>query len=177
MAHHVFLTGAKQAGKSTLLKKVLALFPGSPAGFRTLRTRDYRQETWTVHMLPADGSSAPTAENLLFVCGCQRDDTLSRFDSLGPALLDTAPASALILMDELGPHEEGALEFHRAVWSALEGAIPVLGVLQQPLSPFLLCVAQRQDVTLMTITEENRDDPELPRRILEQLKQGNPISQ
>lgn len=33
MTHHVFLTGAKQVGKSTLLKKTLRSFDGQIGGF------------------------------------------------------------------------------------------------------------------------------------------------
>ena len=41
MTHHVFLTGAKQVGKSTLLKKTLRSFDGQIGGFFTLRTCEY----------------------------------------------------------------------------------------------------------------------------------------
>ena len=41
MTHHVFLTGAKQVGKSTLLKKHYARFDGQIGGFFTLRTCEY----------------------------------------------------------------------------------------------------------------------------------------
>ena len=39
--NHVFLTGKKQIGKSTFLKKVLAVYPKCPAGFYTVRTNAF----------------------------------------------------------------------------------------------------------------------------------------
>ena len=42
MARHIFLTGPKQVGKTTLLRAALADFPGSVGGFYTLRTRARR---------------------------------------------------------------------------------------------------------------------------------------
>ncbi len=52
MTHHVFLTGAKQVGKSTLLKKTLRSFDGQIGGFFTLRTCEYLKTGFSVHLLP-----------------------------------------------------------------------------------------------------------------------------
>ena len=51
MARHIFLTGPKQVGKTTLLRAALADFPGSVGGFCTLRTRAYLGDAWSVHLL------------------------------------------------------------------------------------------------------------------------------
>ena len=69
MTHHVFLTGAKQVGKSTLLKKTLRSFDGQIGGFFTLRTCEYLKTGFSVHLLPAAVPADPDETNLLFICG------------------------------------------------------------------------------------------------------------
>lgn len=48
MARHIFLTGQKQVGKSTLLKKVLKQFHGEVGGFFTLRTDSFLKTAYSV---------------------------------------------------------------------------------------------------------------------------------
>ncbi len=164
---HIFLTGPKQVGKSTLIGKYLAQYPGRVGGFRTRRTHAWLGDRWSVHLLSGDGSGTAGAENLLFICGCPSPDTPRRFDALGCTALEE-PCD-LILMDEVGPNEAQALEFQKAVFRALDGKTPILGVLQMAQSDFLSAIAAHPKVTVISITEENRDSPELLDRIEKQL--------
>jgi nucleoside-triphosphatase len=61
-------------------------------------------------------------------------------------------------MDELGPAESGAKKFCEAVLAALDGDLPVLGVLQKADTEFLRAVAGHPRVRLVTVTVENRDE-------------------
>lgn len=163
MKRHLFLTGSKHIGKSTVIDKMLAMRPCTTGGFRTVRTDTVFPPRFSVHMLRP--GERPAADNLLFICRAPSEDTVARFDALGCAAL-CAPAR-LLLMDELGPTEAEAFAFQRAVLAALEGNIPVLGVLQQADSPFLQRIAARDDVTVAEVTRENRD--RLPQLLLEQF--------
>ena len=153
---HLFLTGRKQVGKSTVLRKLLANHGEVPAGFRTLRIP--RENGCSVHMF-APGETECTEENRVFykengVLHLNTED----FDRIGCSLLEKSRGAALILMDELGPTEVNALAFRRAVWETLDRAEHVYGVLQVAESDFLEQVAQRDDVCVITVTEENRDE-------------------
>lgn len=161
MARHIFLTGPKQVGKTTLLRAALADFPGSVGGFCTLRTRAYLGDAWSVHLLRPGCGEAPGPQNLLFVCGAADGETASRFDRLGTAALAEGAGRDVLLMDELGPHEARAAVFRQAVLAALDGVVPILGVLQAAPSPFLEEVARHPQVRLIQVTAENRDDPAL----------------
>ena len=132
---HLFLTGDKGVGKSTLARCLLA------------------GHTPCVHLLPAAGGT-PSAENLLFYCGAYSCD---RFDTLGTAALRDRSGD-ILLMDELGPAESGAKKFCEAVLAALDGDLPVLGVLQKADTEFLRAVAGHPRVRLVTVTVENRDE-------------------
>lgn len=70
-----------------------------------------------------------------FFCGSTGADVARRFHLLGCAALDAKNDIGLLVMDELGLHEENVSEFYQAVRSALEGDVPILGVLQEADSP------------------------------------------
>ena len=107
-----------------------------------------------MYLLRAGAGEAPDAENFLFRCGCGGDP--DRFDALGCAALADTEGCSLLVMDELGPHEAQAVRFQAAVFRALEDGTPILGVLQQADSDFLRRVACHPQVTVLTVTEDNR---------------------
>ena len=148
MTRHLFLTGPKGVGKSTLIRDFLDRETGRLGGFFTVKQQG------SVYLLRAGTGEAPDAENLLFRCGCGGDP--GRFDALGCAALADTEGRSLLVMDELGPHEAQAVRFQAAVFRALEGKIPILGVLQQADSDFLRRIAGHPQVTVLTVTEDNR---------------------
>lgn len=156
MTRHLFLTGAKQVGKSTLLRTLLADFGGSVGGFFTVRTNTFQQDDYTVHLLPAGQKSAASAENLLFVCGHPDGATAARFDTLGCTALAESVGCDLLVLDELGPHEATAARFRRAVCALLDGDTPLLGVLQAPAEDFWPELTRHPAVTVLALTPENR---------------------
>ena len=148
---HLFFTGRKGVGKSTLVRT--AIDGKRVGGFFTKRVEGLLERP-SVHLLRAGAADVPSAENLLFCCG---GADIQRFEQLGcGALADTAGCDVLV-MDELGPHEEQAAAFRQAVLRALDGDVPIIGVLQQAESAFLRQVAAHPNVRVITVTEENRD--------------------
>ena len=162
---HLFLTGRKQVGKSTVLRALLAGRDAHIGGFRTQRIRT--EEGADIFMLAPTGEPDYKEENILFRRREGRTImTDNAFDRLGDFLLKSLPGADLVLMDELGPNEAKAFGFQRAVEQALDGDAPVYGILQMADSEFLDRIAAREDVCVITVTEENRND--LPRLLLEQ---------
>ena len=154
---HIFYTGPRGIGKSTLLQKHLAQFQGVFAGFRTVKVP--RGESFSVHMLPVDKKEMPTEENLLFDRDKKREyeENALRFNVLGCRLLGNIEGAELIVMDELGAAESAAAAFQDRVLALLDGDIPILGVLQEGESAFQRRVATHPNVELIYVTEENRD--------------------
>lgn len=157
---HLFLTGEVQVGKSTLIQRLLAAHPDWQAGgFRTVTRWQGRQGS--VHLIPARaGMEACTADN----CVGLRDLVVMRpvsrpeaFDRIGPELLRPGWAD-LLLMDELGTMERQAQAFCGAVLGALDGSLPVLGVIKPRSSALLDAVRAHPRVRVVTVTRENRDE-------------------
>lgn len=162
---HLFLTGPKQIGKSTVLGKLLEGRDVALGGFRTRRIR--RSDGADIYMLPPTGEDGFVPENILFRRRAgELQANPADFDRLGSAMLERSAGADLLLMDELGPTEGEAYGFQKAVLAALDGETAVYGVLQQADSPFLEAIAARADVRVVTVNEDNRN--ELPRRLLEQ---------
>ena len=148
---HLFLTGRKGVGKSTLLR---AMLEGKwLGGFFTVRATGVLERP-SIHLLRAAAEERPAPENLVCFCGERRPE---RFELLGPAALADTADCDIIVMDELGPSEAAAQGFQAAVLAALDGDTPVYGVLQQADSAFLRRVAAHPRVRVLTVTEENRN--------------------
>ena len=148
---HLFFTGRKGVGKSTLVRA--AIEGRHVGGFFTKRVEGVLERP-SVHLLRAGAADVPSAENLLFCCG---GADMQQFDKLGCGALADAAGCDVLVMDELGPHEEQAAAFRQAVLRALDGDAPIIGVLQQAESAFLRQVAAHPNVRVITVTEENRD--------------------
>ena len=168
MMQHVFLTGEKHIGKSTLLKKVLARYPGHAGGFFTIRSNAWLGNAYSVHMFGLHDAAIPDENNLLFVCGASKEQNAERFDRLGCEILAKYSACSLLVMDELGPNEAGAALFRQAVLQALDRT-PVLGVLQKPYAPFWPEIAGNPLAEIIEITKDNRDDENVIAHILSAL--------
>lgn len=161
---HLFLTGPKQIGKSTVLRKLLQDREIKIGGFRTVRI--LQEDGASIHMV-APSETEYTDENRIF---SRRKGVLyidpADFDRIGCGLLANCCDCDLILMDELGPNEANSEKFRQAVWNTLDGEISAYGVLQVADSDFLDAIAARPDVQVITISQENRDS--MPQRLLEQ---------
>ena len=169
---HIFLTGEKQVGKSTLWRKVLERSGISPGGFQTLEYlvngcfRGYRLHG--LGRVPERfGNDVPIS---VFLRRKLHLPVTESFNIFGTALLRLAlEDGGFILMDELGIFERDAADFRQAVADCLNGDCHVLGVLQKADDPFLEAILKRPDVLVFTVTKENRD--ELVEPLLDALAQ------
>lgn len=157
MKKHIFYTGPRGVGKSTLLQKRLAEYKGTCAGFRTVKVPC--SDGFTVHMLPIDNTALPTKENFLFHRNNKREygKNAARFDAIGCRLLSNIEGAPLIVMDELGSAESEAEAFQARIFELLDGDTPILGVLQEGESEFQKKVTAHPNVELIHVTAENRD--------------------
>lgn len=157
---HTLIIGARQIGKSTLIRRVLKELGRPVFGFETkkeeaLSGQDGRSP---MYIYPAGGERTQSAANLAgYCCGGRRPEVfLSAFDRFAPQLSD-APDGHIVVMDEIGLMETGSALFCQAIMRLLDGDAPVIAAVKDKSSPFLDAVKRHPNCRCFTITEENRD--------------------
>ena len=167
----IFLTGARQIGKSTALRRALG---AAGLRFGGIMTRfDARSGERRLYLLPYS-LSEPLPEALPESAVCARMGAMGRradpavFDSLGVSLLRAAaddPETDVLVIDELGFLEAEAKEFHAAVCGLLCGKKPVVGVVREGLGAW----ADAPLGEVLTVTADNRDA--MPELLLRRLRE------
>jgi nucleoside-triphosphatase len=168
---HIFLTGERGVGKSTVIGKLTDRLVGvRVGGFKTLGGPEDESGNSAVYIMPyGENADDPRAfsENRKVAARNRRtfryESYAGVFDGLGAKLLRCASHCDLIVMDELGFMEADAGGFQKTVLSFLDGAAQVLGVVKPQSSPrgasvvFLDRVRSHGNVRVFEITPENRD--------------------
>ena len=157
---HLFLTGDKQVGKSTLLRKLIERAGLECSGFETQAFYlNNERRGFTLH----GRVDMPPYANDCICCARIEEKrsvpVLPVFDENGARMLQisrSAPAP-YILMDELGRLEQHAEAFIREIYACLDSDKRVIGVLQKCSSAHVEEISRRDDVTVLTVTPENRD--------------------
>lgn len=159
---HIFLTGDKGIGKSTIWKKIFKETGLEYSGFETrpLEIQGIRKGAY-IHAVGACAPEAPEDNNQIIGVRISPKKVVpitETFEIFGVETLHKAKASGnVIFMDELGRLERDAKNFQQTVRECLNGETQVLGVLQDTPSDFLDEIKNRKDVTVYTVTKENRD--------------------
>lgn len=158
---NIFLTGPIIIGKSTILNEAIRDFNGTVGGFKTVP--QFMEDGARTYVL---GSITPgiEAQSKPYICLPDKGGRLrgvpETFDNFGAGILDVCVNSRLdlIIMDELGVYESKALGFQDSVKRALDSKIPVLGVLKAKHNLFLNEIRERQDVLILPVTLDYRDE-------------------
>lgn len=149
----IILTGQRQVGKSTALNRFLTGYSGALAGFRTVFDNRDNTENRRLLLRPLPGGEPSVP--VVWTEGKAQVD-LSAFDRCVPPLL--AQSADLYVLDELGKFEGGAGEMAGAVEALFDRAdASVLAVVRLDAPGWMGALKERRDVTVLTVTEENRD--------------------
>lgn len=160
---HYFLTGNIQVGKSTVIKRYLEK---TGIHFSGVKTKWHKVDggmilaltRYTPDFTPYEEHEI-AATRMGKIQGPANPPKVNGhvFDTLGPEYLIPEDGTELIIMDELGFMESRSEQFQKAVLHTLDGNIPVFGVIQPRDLPFLNSIRERSDVTVVTVTPENRE--------------------
>ena len=165
MKRHLFLTGEKGVGKSTILRLLAASWEGPVGGFRTpCRPAG---EGKVVEVRSMDGQRRMEAAR--FSSPLHREPcNPAAFEVLARELIwESCRPGCLTVMDELGFMEAELPVFPREVLRRLDQPFPVVGALRQEENPFLAAVRAHPQVEVILVTRENRD--RLPGRLAKRL--------
>lgn len=161
LRRHIFLTGARQVGKSTILRRLMERRELVCAGFKTQPFYlNGERRGFTLH----GRVDMPPYENDCIVCvrvGERRSvPVLPVFEENGVDILKRSleSKSPWLLMDELGRLEREATRFSAQVLACLDSHKRVLGVLQACDAPLVCAVRAREDVSVIEVTPDNREE-------------------
>ncbi|HHY32822.1 MAG TPA: hypothetical protein GX515_07360 [Firmicutes bacterium] len=155
MARNFFLTGGKHVGKSTILSDVLGALPWPVGGFRVERVFEGRRlrAFRLVDLMSGEAGLIASARRGGW------DVHADVFERVGVRAIKRALAAArVVVMDELGRFELRAPAFIKAVMDALDGPVPVVGVLKADSNPFLDAIRARNDTEVVEVTPETRGE-------------------
>ncbi len=153
---NVVLTGAKQAGKSTLARWLVEQLGRACAGFETVRydmtplgplyeMKDIRT-----------GDSTPISE--LTAWGIR--GIPDAFEGFGAALLNRVMESEapVVLLDEIGRFERSSERFLQGLYELLDSEKTVIAVLKQEELPHIARIKARQDTLLIDLDAISREE-------------------
>ena len=156
---HILLTGRVQVGKSTALRKFL-----EKSGLKADGVRTYWRDRDTLLIEPFEGGESMVAA---VTDGEYRKAVPAAFE-YGAEIIENSGKRDIIVLDELGRLERCSERFMNAVFQKLKGEKRILGVIKKESNHFLDAVREMSNVTILEVTEENRD--EIPQKIEELMK-------
>lgn len=170
---NILLTGRPGIGKTTAIANIIKqLPPGSAVGFltREIREKGTRVGFEIVTTYGERCLLAHVHHDGPFRVGKYSVD-IEAMNRVAVVALEKARASgAYIIIDEIAKMELYSDKFAPEVRSCLDTG-RVIGTIQSKHLPFLDEVRSRQDVSILTLTEDSRD--EVPKRVLRMLSQTN----
>lgn len=172
----ILLTGPPRCGKTTVVQRVVARWPGQAAGFYTREVREQGvrvgfeivtldgQTTMLSHVdFPGPyrvGKYGVNLENLRRVGLPALEVFLSR------------PGVDLVVVDEVGKMECLSEQFVAAMERLWEQPVALLITVAEKGGGYLAAIKEKADLILITVTQETRDG--LPEKILELLTSSAP---
>jgi len=157
---HALIVGTRGVGKSTLIRRVLQELNRPLFGFETKKETALADERLgsPVYIYDAGKAHCQTAENLVGYCKNRQATTIaSAFDRYAQKLLRPIPTGHVIELDEIGFMEAKSEAFCQAVFSLLDGDVPVLAAVKDKDVSFLHTVRSHPKARCFHITEDNRD--------------------
>ena len=157
---HIFLSGPVQCGKSTVIRKTLALLPGVSVDGCLTFSLPLADGVLAVH-IGGWRDPAPAAPDRRTMVGLRRTAQGRQafplvFDQVGVDILSRLQGQIYVL-DELGGMETQAPAFRRQVMALLQGDTPILGVIKPEPLPLPQDIRSCPGVWEIAVTRENRD--------------------
>ena len=157
---HIFLTGEKQVGKSTLVSAVLDSVGLKYSGLRSISVFDDKKDR-NVFIVPANkGCSEPAA--LVGVCSNRHitEKHPEVFDDVGCRLLEFDEDTKLVIIDEIGNMERDAKRYSDRILELLDRTdIRILGIIQKMTDTDLArAIRKHPNVRMIDVNVKNREE-------------------
>ena len=154
---NIFLTGEKHIGKSTLIQSILNRLNLSVGGYITERVIKNNKTTYIARSLYNGSESYPIAN--VNNSDRTREVFMDSFDIGIVSILEKSLKNRdVIILDELGFFEDNSKIFKYKIYELLDSNKVILGVIKDCNCEFLNNIRQRDDVLLIKVTKENREE-------------------
>ena len=165
---NIFLTGDIQVGKSTAIFNFLEKYVSKSERISGFKTKPFYENGFLkgyyiesqLNPMISDITENMVGINIAFGSRKHCYGVTEVFEKKGTLILHESLKipNSIILMDELGFFEKDAVQFKDQVHRALNSTHKVLGVLKERKNDFLDSIVSREDVKVIRVTLENRDD-------------------
>lgn len=174
MNKHVFLTGEKQCGKSTIIRTVLDILSHEKgkdfffAGFKTFFL-EHDTHCKTLYLTSYRKQNVNSKHIVMTYKNGVTQVFSEVFNALGVNILTESMQSCinmhtptLFVMDECGRFENNSLLFIQKIITFLNGHVPVLGVLQKNNCTrefsWHEMIKNHSQVSVLSVSKQNRND-------------------
>jgi nucleoside-triphosphatase len=165
----ILLTGPPRCGKTTVVRKVVAGWPGQAAGFYTREIRDGGGRRLGFEIVTLAGEAALLSH--VDFPGSPRVGkygvNLENFHRVALPALEFRPGIDLIIVDEVGKMECLSGRFGAALESLWRQPVPLLIAVAEKGGGLIAALKEKPDKLLITVTPANRE--ELPARLIKLL--------
>jgi len=176
MSINILLTGKPGIGKTTIIQKFARRYPASPGGFFTCEIREHGIRVgFTIEAIRSwnQDNSGEIFHAVMAHVNSRSPYRVGRYgvnissiEKVGiTALREGMKRAKIIIIDEIGRMETYSTLFQKEVKNVLDCPLPVLGVIQMKRNPFLDSIRKRDDVTVIQVTQDNRDA--LPKQLFD----------
>jgi nucleoside-triphosphatase len=165
---NLLVTGPPRCGKSTLIERLAMQIRRPLTGFftREIREKGVRAGFSIEPLEGKKGILAHIKSRSPRKLG-RYGVNLEEFESLAIPAMIPSGSDQIIIIDEIGKMECFSPRFREALIHTLDLPNPVISSIAQKGTPFIEKIKERNDVLLVTISEENRDS--LPAFLLHQM--------
>jgi len=164
----LLLTGPPRCGKTTVVRRVVAIFPGRAAGFYTQEVREHGRRVG-FEIVTLDGDRAWLSH--VDFGGPYRVGKygvyLENLHRVALPAMEPRPGVDLIVVDEVGKMECLSPRFVAAMESLWEAPVSLLVTVAQKGGGFIQRIKEKPHALLLPVTPGNRDA--LPAQILAML--------
>jgi nucleoside-triphosphatase len=169
MGMNILVTGRPGCGKTTLVERVASALGERAGGFTSTEIRGKGGRLgFAIRTLDGrEGVLAHVSHKSRHRVG-RYGVNVRDIDAVAvPAIEDAVSEEKIAVIDEIARMELFSEAFRRAVLLALDSPYPVLATIQMRRGPFLDGIREREDVRIVTVTPENRE--QLVRELLREL--------
>jgi nucleoside-triphosphatase len=165
----ILLTGPPQSGKTTIIQKVVADFPGQAAGFYTREVRERgRRVGFEIVTLAGEVVLLSHVDFPSPLRVGKYGVDLGNFHRVALPALEVVPGVDLIVVDEVGKMECLSDKFVAAMERLWAAPVPLVVTVAEKGGGLIAAIKRKPYKTLVTVTLANREA--LPDRILALLQ-------